>query len=143
MEQVQVHARIEPGKFSRVLGAAGFSVPVLSSCRQWTSRAAMLGESAGAWAQAAVDARGPEALRSIMGLCNLAQKHSAAVIDAACAKAVKAGTRRLKDIGRIIGQPVQQDVFSFAQSHPLIRDLKTYADFINQNNQTNAEHAKP
>jgi hypothetical protein len=84
MEQVQIHTRIEPGKFSRILGAAGLSAPVLSSCRHWIGRAGLLGERCGQqWAQAAVDARGPEALRSIMGLCNLVKRHSAAVIDAA------------------------------------------------------------
>jgi transposase len=133
MEQVQIHTRIEPGKFSRILGAAGLSAPVLSSCRHWIGRAALLGERCGQWAQAAVDARGPEALRSIMGLCNLVKRHSAAVIDAACSKALSAGTRRLKDIQRLIGEPGEQGGFCFAQTHPLIRDLSTYADFINHN----------
>jgi hypothetical protein len=29
-----------------------------------------------------------------------------------------------------IGQPSEQGNFAFAQNHPLIRDLKTYSDFI-------------
>jgi len=131
MEQVQIHTRLEPGKFSRILGAGGMSAPVLSSCRWWVERAGLLGEACGQWAQASVNARGPEALRSIMGLCNLVKKHTAAAIDAACAKALKAGARRLKDIQRLIGEPDEQASFAFAQSHPLIRDLKTYAEFIN------------
>ena len=130
MEQVQVHARIEPGRFSRCLGAAGMSRPVLSSCRYWAGRAAMLGEHCGRWAQSALDARGPGALRSIMGLCHLAPKHSASAIDAACAKAAAAGARRLKDVARLIGAGEGQRAFAFAESHPLIRDLKIYADFL-------------
>ena len=47
MEQVQIHTRIEPGKFSRILGAAGLSAPVLSSCRHWIGRAACWGNAAG------------------------------------------------------------------------------------------------
>lgn len=47
LEQVQIHLRLEPGKFSRILGVAGMSAPVLSSCRWWIGRAALLGE---AWA---------------------------------------------------------------------------------------------
>ena len=74
MEQVQIHLRLEPGKFSRILGVAGMSAPVLSSCRWWIGRAALLGEACGQWAQASVDRRGPEALRSIMGLCHLIEK---------------------------------------------------------------------
>jgi transposase len=130
MEQVQIHARLEAGKFSRILGVAGMSAPVLSSCRWWVERAALLGQACGQWAQASVDRRGPEALRSIMGLCGLVKKHTAAALDAACQKALKAEARRLKDIKRLLGEPSEQDSFVFAQNHPLIRDLKTYSDFI-------------
>jgi transposase len=131
MEQVGMHTRQEPGKFSHSLGAGGFSAPVLSSCRYWVNRAAVLGEQCGQWAQSALDARGPESLRSIMGLCNLIKKHSGVVLNAACAKALKAPTHRLKDVRRLIGEHSEQTAFSFAQSHPLIRDLKTYSDFVN------------
>jgi transposase len=130
MEQVQIHLRLEPGKFSRILGAAGMSAPVLSSCRWWIGRASLLGEACGQWAQSSVDRRGPEALRSIMGLCHLVKKHTAATIDAACQKALKADARRLKDIKRLIGEPSEQGNFAFAHNHPLIRDLRTYSDFI-------------
>ena len=58
LEQVQIHLRLEPGKFSRILGVAGMSAPVLSSCRWWIGRAALLGEACGQWAQASVDRRG-------------------------------------------------------------------------------------
>jgi hypothetical protein len=68
MEQMQIHTRIEPGQFSRALGAGGLHAPVLSSCRYWISRAAVLGEECGLWAQAAFDARGAQSLRSIIGL---------------------------------------------------------------------------
>jgi transposase len=131
MEQVGMHTRQEPGKFSHSLGAGGFSAPVLSSCRYWVSRAAVLGEQCGQWAQSALDARGPESLRSIMGLCGLIRKHSGAVLNTACAKALKSGTHRLKDVRRLIGEQSEQTAFGFAQSHPLIRDLKSYSDFMN------------
>ena len=130
LEQVQIHTRLEAGKFSRILGVAGLSAPVLSSCRWWIGRAALLGEACGQWAQASVDRRGPEALRSIMGLCSLSKKHTAAAIEAACYKALKLGARRLKDIQRLIGEPSEQGSFLFAQNHPLIRDLKIYSEFI-------------
>jgi transposase len=143
MEQVQMHVRIEPGKFSRHLGAGGFPAPVLSSCRYWVNRAAVLGDPCGHWAQAAIDARGPEALRSIMALCGLIKKHSGAALNAACDKALRSGSHRLKDIRRLIGEHASQNNFAFAQSHPLIRDLKTYSDFINQPIQTPYEHHDP
>jgi hypothetical protein len=95
MEQVAMHTRIEAGKFSRSLGTGGLSAPVLSSCRYWINRAAVLGESCGDWARAAFNARGSESLRAIMGLCELIRKHSAVALNAACAKAIKSSTRRL------------------------------------------------
>ena len=136
MEQVGMHTRQEPGKFSHSLGAGGFSAPVLSSCPYWVSRAAVLGEQCGQWAQSALDARGPESLRSIMGLCGLIRKHSGAVLNTACTKALKSGTHRLKDVRRLIGEQSEQTAFGFAQSHPLIRDLKSYSDFINHHQQS-------
>jgi len=136
LEQVRIHTRIEPGKFSRHLGAGGFGGPVLASCRYWVNRAAVIGDPCGQWAQAAVDARGPEALRSIMALCSMLRAHSGPTINAACDKALRSGSRRLKDIKRLLGEPSTQTDFAFAQSHPLIRDLKTYSEFVNQQNPT-------
>jgi transposase len=135
LEQVALYTRLEAGKFSRSLGACGLSGPVLSSCRYWVSRAAALGEPCGQWAQGALDRRGPEALRSIMALCSLIKKHSASVLNAACTKALQSGTYRLKDLRRLIGEQTEQTTLGFAQSHPLIRDLKTYADFMNHHRQ--------
>jgi len=132
MEQVQIHTRVEAGQFSRVLGAGGLHAPVISSCRYWISRAAVLGEECGQWAQAAFDARGAQALRSIMGLCGLIKQHSATAINTACAKALKAGTHRFKDLRRLLGQQAEQKLFGFADNHPLIRDLTVYSNFINQ-----------
>jgi hypothetical protein len=58
------------------------------------------------------------------------KEHTAATIDAACQKALKAGARRLKDIKRLLGEPTQQESFAFAHHHPLIRNLRTYSEFI-------------
>ena len=142
MEQVQIHTRIEPGQFSRALGAGGLHAPVLSSCRYWISRAAVLGEECGQWAQAAFNARGAESLRSIMALCGLIKRHSANAINTACSKALKGGTHRFKDLRRLLGNDLSdQQVFGFAENHPLIRDLTIYSNFINQFH-THEQHAQ-
>jgi hypothetical protein len=132
MEQVQIHSRVEPGRFSHVLGARGLHAPVLSSCRYWISRAATIGEECGQWAQGSFELRGAQALRSIMGLCALSKQHSASAIDSACSKALKAGTYRFKDLRRLLGEQSEQKAFTFAEHHPLIRDLTVYSNFINQ-----------
>lgn len=128
-EQVQIHTRLEPGKFSRVLGCAGMSRPVLASCAYWVERVGMFGPQCKQWAQSAVDARGPEALRSIMGLWALGKKHSATTLNTACQQAVESGVRRLKDLKRLLGSP-EQSCMNFQETHPLIRDLGVYGDFI-------------
>jgi len=131
LEQVQIHARVEPGRFSHVLGARGLHTPVIKSCRYWISRARVLGEACGQWAQGAFDTRGAESLRSMMGLCGLIKAHSASAINTACSKAIKAGTYRFKDIRRLIAQSEEQKSFSFADHHPLIRDLSVFSNFLN------------
>ena len=133
-EQVQAHTAIEPGKFSRTLHCAGMSRPVLASCRYWSERLGLLGDHCQAWAEASVEKRGPEALRSLMGLWSLGKKHPSRRIDKACQQALKSGARRLKDIKRLLEQeaPVQE-AFRFEETHPLIRDLSVYRDFIQEN----------
>jgi len=140
MEQVSLHTRLEPGKFSRTLGVAGFGGPILGSCRHWVKRAEVIGVACGQWAQAAVDARGPEALRAIMALCQLLNRHSARSINAACAKATENGAVRFKDIRRLLGCNDEQAKFEFEQNHPLIRDLSDYANFIHKHYETNTSN---
>jgi transposase len=135
LDQIQAHTRLEPGRFSRILGVCGMSGTVRSSCRWWVDRAGLIGPAAGQWAQNAIETRGPEALRVVMGLCNLSKQHSAAAIEAGCHKAIAAGVTRLKDLKRLIDAPCAQEHFSFAESHPLIRDLKAYGDFIENQQQ--------
>jgi transposase len=137
-EQVQMHTRLEPGKFSRTLGCAGMSHPVHVSCRLWVERVGMLGRWCGLWAQGSVDRRGPEALRSIMGLWGLRKTHSSASVNQACEQAVAGGLKRLKDIKRLLGTPGQrQEELAFQESHPLIRDLGVYGEFINNDEPSN------
>jgi hypothetical protein len=112
------------------LGAGGFSAPILTSCQRWRERAALLGDHCEEWARQAIKLRGPQALRSIIGLCNLIKNHSAATIDHACQRAIASGTYRFKDVRRLLSENKVQTNFTFAEKHPLIRDLGTYSDFI-------------
>src|ERR1700746_581276 len=82
--------------------------------------------------KAPFELRGAESLRSIMGLCALIKQHSGTAINSACSKALKAGTYRFKDLRRLIGPQSAQKTLAFADSHPLIRDLSVYSNFINQ-----------
>ena len=135
MEQIGCHARLEPGKFSRCLGVRGLHGSVKESAGYWQARAAALGEAAGRWARRALDTRGAEALRSIMGLCQLAGKHRASDLDAACAKAMDAAARlpAFREIKNLLEAgthaPVQLQM-PLREADPIIRPLTAYADFI-------------
>ena len=56
------------------------------------------------------------------------RKHSSL----ACDKALGSGSQRLKDIRDSSWSSPPSPDFAFAQSHPLIRDLKSYSKFTNQ-----------
>lgn len=128
-EQVSMHTRLEPGKFSRTLGTGGHSRPVVASCHYWVERIAILGCDCHQWAQSQIDNRGPEALRTLMGLWQLQKTYSAAALNAACRSAQAAGACRLKDIKRLLATPSEHQM-SFTEHHPLIRELNIYSDFI-------------
>ncbi|MEI8039568.1 MAG: IS21 family transposase [Verrucomicrobiota bacterium] len=135
MVQIGCHARMEPGKFSRCLGVRGLHGTIKESADYWRSRAAALGEAAGRWAHRALDQRGAEAMRSIMGLCQLAEKRRASDVNAACAKAMDADAslpafRVIKNLLEAGGQSPGQIQMELREVDPIIRPLSAYSDFI-------------
>ncbi|MDP3851052.1 MAG: hypothetical protein Q8Q59_11150 [Luteolibacter sp.] len=113
----------------------GLHGTIKESADYWHSRAAALGEAAGRWARRALDARGAEAIRSIMGLCQLAEKRRATDINAATAKAmdVTAGLpsfRTPKHMLEAGDQAPGQIQMELREVDPIIRPLATYTDFI-------------
>jgi transposase len=135
IEQIGCHARLEPGKFSRCLGVRGLHGTIKESADYWLSRAAALGEATGQWARRALDARGAEALRSIMGLCHLADRRRASDINAACAKAIAAAAnlpsfRTIKHLLEAGDHAPGQTQMELREIDPIIRPLSDYADFI-------------
>jgi transposase len=135
MVQIGCHARLEQGKFSRCLGVRGLHGTIKESADYWRSRAAALGEAAGQWAQRALDHRGAEAIRSIMGLCQLAEKRRATDVNAACAKAMDADAalpafRVIKNLLEAGGQAPGQIQMELREVDPIIRPLSAYAEFI-------------
>ena len=135
MEQIGCHAQLEPGKFSRCLGVRGLHGSIKESADYWHSRAAALGEDAGRWARRALDTRGAEAMRSIMGLCQLADKRRASDINAACAKAMESTAdlpafRTIKHTLEAGDQAPGQLQMDLREIDPIIRPLSAYTDFI-------------
>lgn len=129
-EQIQLWRRLEPGKFSHPLGIGGGQGTVQNNLAYWLGRASELGSDCAAWSKGLVQQRGIEAMRSLMGLVSLTEKHSFRTVNLACAKALAKGAWRLRDVRALLQAPEIQTQFSFAEHHPLIRRLSEYGVFI-------------
>ncbi len=129
-EPVAVHARVDPGRFSR--SGSSRNGRVQHSVAYWLKEVGRLGVHIDAWSRAMTKQRGPQGIRVLMGLRDLTGKHSVVRIEEACRQALSHGAYRLKDIRRLVERPSDQEGFSFLEEHPLIRDLREYGDFFEQ-----------
>jgi transposase len=133
MEQLEVHPRQEPGRFStRPAHIASEKVSGIERGAAWQlARARRLGPHSARWAEGVVAARGVEAVRVLMGLLSLAGRHPVAAIERACGIASDYGSYRLRTVRALIdrGAP-KQETLSFMSEHPMIRPLSEYARFV-------------
>lgn len=131
-EQIKLHSHLEPGQFDRVLGLGGGQGPLERQLDYWLGRADELGQPCGQWCRQVVQQKGPLGLRSVMGLIGLTQKYSFKSINHACASALGHGAWRLRDLKALLEQRQHsaQSHLSFAQDHPLIRNLAEYGLYI-------------
>jgi len=141
LEQIQMHCRLEPGKFTRALGIGGGHGSVQANLAYWLNRASSLGTDCALWSRSVVQKRGIEGMRSLMGLVALAQKHSFPAINNACQRALASGTFRLREVRRLLQSREVQTEILFEPHHPLIRNLSEYGLFIHQ--QTQMHESKP
>lgn len=127
-QQIALHARAEPGKFTtdpahlhsrkRHLIERGVD-HLLDRCR-------LLGPGCGSWAEAMQQVRGPQGLRVMMGLLQLAEKHPVAELEKAARTATHHGAWRLRDLKRLLELPGNVVQLDFLETHPLIRSLDAY-----------------
>ena len=127
-EQIALHAGAEPGKFTtdpahlhsrkRHLIERGEDY-LLDRCR-------LLGPLTGTWAAAMHQARGPQGLRVMLGLLQLAEKHPVIELEKASGTATHHGAWRLRDLKRLLDLPGNVVQMDFLETHPLIRSLDAY-----------------
>jgi len=134
-EQVQVHACAAKGRFSYSPETTSRNRPcgVTRSAVWLVQKAIKIGPQCGAWADASLAQRGVEAIRPLYGLLALARSHAAARLEQACSIALAEGRFHLKDIKAILDSPqAQQEIMPFLETHPLIRDIKEYGQFLQE-----------
>jgi len=134
-EQIALHALAEPGKFTtdpahlhsrkRHIIERGADY-LLDRCR-------MIGPLTGTWAEGMHQTRGPQSLRVMQGLLQLAEKHPATELEKAAGLAAHHGTWRLRDLKRLLALPGNVVQMDFLESHPLIRSLEAYRIEPNEN----------
>ena len=128
--QIAIHARREPGRFAT---DDRHIVPekrrgIERGTAWWLRKAAAIGDEAGHWAQTLIQQRGIHAVRVVMGLVSLTQRHRDAEIEQACRIARSHAAWRLRDVRNLLKRQdaAQQDRFEFTAEHPLIRSLSDY-----------------
>ena len=132
-EQIALHALAEPGRFTtdplhlhsrkRHLIERGVD-HLLDRCR-------LIGPLTGTWAEAMHQARGPQGLRVMLGLLQLAEKHPVAELEKAAGLATHHGAWRLRDLKRLLTLPGNVVQLDFLETHPLIRSLDAYRIELN------------
>ena len=129
MEQVAVHARHEPGRFStHPVHIASEKVSGVERGAAWhLARVRRLGPQSTRWAEGVVEARGVEAVRVLIGLLSPAGRHPAAAIERACGVASSYGAYRLRTVRALIDRDApRQETMPFMSEHPMIRPLSDY-----------------
>lgn len=128
MRQIACHTRLEPGRFSACLGCAGSRESIEKTLARQQHRAANIGPHCGQWARQLAEQRGPRAIRPLMGLIKLHNKHRRADLDAACKAALSRQSWRLRDIETQLEERSTQTTIDFRDEHELIRSMSTYGE---------------
>ena len=130
MEEITMHSRAEPGKFSTHtyhIPAEKISNPEKGN--SWLIKQAdYIGGETGAWARAMLRNREIPGTRVLNGLLQLTDKYTASAINSACATALELSSFRLKDLKNYIkdAYTAEQLKFDFLDKHPLIRQISEY-----------------
>ncbi len=132
-EQIAVHARHEPGRFStQSQHLSGAKISGVERGAAWLlGQVRRLGPHSLRWAEAMLSARGVEGVRVLQGLLNLAHRHPGDAIERACDVALSYGAYRLRTLRALIERAApRQEQLPFLEQHALIRPLSDYGRFV-------------
>jgi transposase len=130
LKQIQVHRRIELGKFTNPRGIGGGLGTLQANMDYWVGRACNLGSCCEQWARSVAQNRGISGMRTLMGLVRLTDGHSFSAVNRACERAFAKGTWRLRDVKSLLEAKEIQTQITFEEHHPLIRNLREYGLFV-------------
>ncbi len=136
MQLIATHTILEPGRFSTQrphLDSKKIS-PIERGIEYLLGKVRLLGPEATRWSEAVIEARGVEASRVLQGLLSLSRKHSSESINAACEIAWRSGALNYRVVRRLLNDraATSQTTMEFMETHPIIRPVSEYGDFIHQ-----------
>ena len=129
-EQVAVHAKAEPGRFSTSQShIPGEKVSAVErGADALLSQVSAIGPHTRDWAAAMTQARGIAAVRVLVGLKQLAADHDSKALEKACSIASSHGSYRLRSVRQLLKREADcQQQFDFIEHHPIIRPLSDYS----------------
>jgi hypothetical protein len=132
-EQIAVHARHEPGRFSTATQhIASRKISGVERGAAWLlGQVRRLGPHSLRWAEAMIAARGVEGVRVLQGLLSLAHRHPADAIERACDVASSHGAYQLRTLRALLERAApRQEQLPFLEEHALIRPLSDYGQFV-------------
>lgn len=144
MQLIATHCAVEPGRFST--SAAHLASEKISRVERGVEyllgKVRCFGPHATRWAEATIEQRGIEAARTLQGLLSLSRKHSSDAIEAACDTAWRSRAWNYRVIKRLLSDQAaaSQTTMEFMDTHPIIRPVSEYADFIHQSLQGGRVH---
>jgi hypothetical protein len=133
MDPIGVHVKGEPGRFgTKSAHIVAEKISGIERGAAWQlARVRRIGPNSTRWAEAVVTARGIEAVRVLIGLLSLAQRHPAAAIERACGIASSYGAYHLRTVRALIDRDApKQETMPFLSEHPMIRSLSDYGQFV-------------
>jgi transposase len=132
-EQIAIHCRQDPGKFSTLhehLASVKIS-SVERGAAYLLGKVRLMGPHSARWAEAALQENGVRGMRSIQGLLALSRKYDTSAIEAACDQAWRSRGFRYRIVkGLLERRSASQQTMEFMDSHPVIRPLSEYGEFI-------------
>ena len=133
LEQLALHVQQEPGRFSthdQHLAAAKIS-GVERGATWLLTKVSRIGPQAKHWGEAMLQSRGIAGVRVLQGLISLAQRHSSAALEQACATAHSYGAYRLRTVRALLErQAPAQEPLPFMSEHAIIRPLADYGELV-------------
>ena len=133
LHQIALHAQHAPGRFAT--DPQHIAPQKRSGIERGTAwglkKAHAIGPEVGRWAETVLRQRGIHAIRVILGLVSLAQRHRDTEIEQAGRVARSHAAFRLRDVRNLLKrQAPPQEQFEFTQEHPLIRSLADYGALV-------------